>query len=72
MDDLNLLSSSVSGAKTLLHWCIKALKWAGLDFQADKSRSIVIIKRRSMNTTPFYVSEPKNSTDFSSDMPSIH
>ena len=60
MDDLNLLSSSVSGAKTLLHWCIKALKWAGLDFQADKSRSIVIIKRRSMNTTPFSVSKPKN------------
>ena len=59
MDDLNLLSSSVSGAKTLLHRCTKALKWAGLDFWADKSRSIVIIKGRSMNTTPFSVSEPK-------------
>ena len=58
MDDLNLLSSSVSGAKTLLHRCIKALKWAVLDFRADKSRSIVIIKGRSMNTTPFSVSEP--------------
>ena len=55
MDDLNLLSSSVSGAKTLLHQCTKALKWAGLDLQADKSRSIVIIKGRSMNTTPFSV-----------------
>ena len=72
MDDLNLLSSSVSGAKTLLNCCTKALKWASLDFWADKSRSIVIIKGRSMNTTPFSVSEPKNSADFSSYIPSIH
>ena len=42
MDDLNLLPSLVFGANTLLHHCIKALKWAGLDFQADESRSIVI------------------------------
>ena len=72
MDDLNLLSSSVSGAKTLLHQCAKALKWAGLDFWSDKSRNIVIIKGKFMNTTPFSVSEPKNSTDFSSYIPSIH
>ena len=72
MDDLNLLSSSVSGAKTLLHQCAKALKWAGLDFWSDKSRNIVIIKGKFMNTTPFSVSESKNSTDFSSYIPSIH
>ena len=59
MDDLNLLSSSVSGAKTLLHQCTKALKWAGLDLQADKSRSVVIIKGRSMNTTPFSIRAKK-------------
>ena len=69
MDDLNLLSSSVSGAKTLLHQCTKGLKWASLDFLADKSRSIVIIKGRSMNTTPYSVSEPKNSIDVSSYIP---
>ena len=66
MDDLNLLPSLVFGANTLLHHCIKDLKWAGLDFQADKSRSIVIIKRRSMNTTSFSWSESKNCTDFCS------
>ena len=60
------------GAKTLLHRCTKALKWVGLDFQADKPRSIVIIKGRSMNTTPFSVSEPENSIDFSSCIPFIH
>ena len=72
MGDLNLLSSSVSGVKTLVQWCTKALKWVGLDFWADKSTSIVIIKGRSMNTMPFSASKPKNSTDFSSYIPSIH
>ena len=38
----------------------------------DKSRNIFIIKGRSMNTTPFSVPEPKNSTDFSSSISSIH
>ena len=66
------MSSSVSDAKTLLHQCTKALKWTGLNFWADKSRSIVIIKDRSMNTTPFSVSEPQTSTDFPFYVPSIH
>ena len=69
---LNLLPFLVSGANALLHCSIKALKWADLDFQADKSRTIVIIKRRSLNTTPFSVSEPKNSTDCCSYIPFIH
>ena len=57
MDDLSLMSSTVSGAQTLLSWCITALNWAGLEFRADKSCSIVIVKGTSMNTTPFSVSK---------------
>ena len=72
MDDLNLLSSSVSSAKNIPSLCKKALKWASLDFWADKSRSIVKIERRSMNTTTFSESEPKNSTDFSFYIVSIY
>ena len=29
MDDLNRMSSSVSGTQNLLHRCVKALPWAG-------------------------------------------
>lgn len=72
MDDLNLLFSSVPCAKTLLHWCAKALKLTGLDFRADKTSSIVIIKRWSMNTKTFSISKPKNCTDVSSCIPSIN
>ena len=36
--------------------CPITLEWAGLIFRADKSRSIVIIKGGSINTTPFSVS----------------
>ena len=72
MDDLNIMSSTVCGAKTLLSCCGIALKWAGLTFRADKSRSIVTIKGRSMNTTPFSVSSPKEPSDFTSFIPSIH
>ena len=57
-------------AKTLLHWC--ALKWTGLDFRADKTSSIVIIKRWSMNTKTFSISKPKNCTDVLSCIPSIN
>ena len=70
MDDLNLMSSSVSGAQNLLHRCVKALSWAGMYFRADKSRSIVIVK--SMNTTPFYVTEPSTPSDFTNYIPSMH
>ena len=66
MDDLNQMSSSVQGDFTLLHRCTTALKWAGLEFRADKSRSIIIIKGRSMNISPS--SDP---SDFSSFIPSI-
>ena len=64
MDDLNVMSSTICGAKTLLPRCTVAPTWAGLTFRADKSRSIVIIKGRSMNTTHFSVSSPKEPCDF--------
>ena len=64
MDHLNLMSSSVSGTKHLLHRCVKALSWAGMYFRGDKSRSIVIVIGKSMNTTPFYVTEPPAPSDF--------
>ena len=50
MDDLNLMSSSVSGTQNLLHRCVKALPWAGMYFRADKSRNIAIVGGKSMNT----------------------
>ena len=72
MDDLSLMSSTVSGAQTLLSRCITAVNWAGLEFRADKSCSIVIVKGRSMNTTPFSVSKASDQPDVSSWIPSIH
>ena len=72
MDDLNLMSSSVSGAQNLLHRCVKALSWAGMYFRADKSHSIVIVRGKSMNTTPFYVTQPSTPSDFTNYIPSIH
>ena len=72
MDDLNIMSSTICVAKSLLFHCTIALKWAGLTFRADKSGSIVFIKGRSMNTTPFSVSSPREPSDFTSFIPSIH
>ena len=72
MDDLNLMSSSVSGAQNLFHRCVKALSWASMYFRADKSCSIVIVRGKSMNTTPFYVTEPSTPSDFTNYIPSIH
>ena len=72
MDDLCLMSSTVSGVQTLLSLCITALTWAGLEFRADKSRSIVIIKGSYMNTTPFSVSKAKDQTEPLSSISSIH
>ena len=71
MYELNM-SATICGAKTSLSRCAIALNWAGLTFRADKSRSIVIIKGRSMNTTPFSVSSPRELYDFTSFIPSIH
>ena len=72
MDDLSLMSAKGSGAQTLLSRCITALTWAGLEFRADKSRSVVIVKGRSMNTTPFSVSKASVQPEVPSPIPSIH
>ena len=53
----DLMTTKVSGAQTLLYQCITALTWVGVEFRAEKSRSVVIVKGRSMNTTPFSVSK---------------
>ena len=72
MDDLSLMFSTVYRAQTLLSRCITALKWAGLELRADKSRSIVIVKGRSMNATPFSVSKASDQPEVSSSILSIH
>ena len=72
IDDLSLMSSAVSGFQTSLSRCTTALTWAGLEFRADKSRSIIIIKGRSMNTTPFPVPKPRDQIEPSSSIPSIY
>ena len=72
IDDLSLMTTKDFGAQTLLSRCTTALTWAGLEFRADKSCSIVIVKGRSMNTTPFSVSKASDQPDVSSWIPSIH
>ena len=72
MDDINLMSTSVAGTQDLLSKCVEALSWAGMSFRPDKSRSAVIIKGKSLNTTPFKVREPSSPTDFSCYIPSFH
>ena len=72
MDDLSLITTKVSGAQTLLSRCTTALTWVGLEFRADKSRSVVIFKGRSMNTTPFSVSKTSVHPEVSSPIPSVH
>ena len=72
MDDLSLMKTKASGAQTLLPRCTTALTWAGLEFRADKSCSIVIVKGRSMNTTPFSVSKTSVHPEVSFPIPSIH
>ena len=72
MVDLSLMLSTISGAKTLLFRCTTPLTWAGLELRADKSRSTVIIKGKSMNTTCFSVSKATDQPKPSSAIPSIH
>ena len=72
VDDLSLMSSTVSGSQTLLSRCITSLTWAGLEFRADKSWPIVIVKARSMNATPFSVSKASDQPEVLSSIPSIH
>jgi len=53
IDDLNLLCTSVPDAKALLFCCETVLKWAGMEFRPEKSRSIVLVKGRCVQTSPF-------------------
>ena len=69
MDDLNLLSCSVPDATLLLTRCTTALEWAGMKFRSDKSRSIVLVKGWSMNTSPFFIGEESNSIPSIQSMP---
>ena len=66
------LSSTISDARIFLSRCTIALKWAGFTFQAEKTRSIIFIKGRCMNTTFFSVSSPTEPSDFTSFIASIH
>ena len=72
IDDPSLMYSTVSGAQALLSWCLTALNWAGLEYRGDKSCPIVIVKGRSMKTTPFSVSKASDQPEVSSSIPSIH
>ena len=71
LDDLNLMSSSVSGTQNLLHRCAEALSWAGMYFRGDHSRSIAIVRGKSMKTTLF-MSQPSTISDFTNYIPLIH
>ena len=72
MDDLYIMSSTISDARIFLSRCTIALKWAGFTFQAEKTRSIIFIKGRCMKTTFFSVSSPTEPSDFTSFIASIH
>ena len=72
MDDMSLMSSSVAGARDLLSRCTTALACAGMSYKAHKFCSIVIIKGRSINSTPFSIKNPSTPKDFSNFIPSIH
>ena len=56
----------------MLSYRAAALKLSGLTFRAGKSRSIVIIKGRPMNTTPFSILSPREPSDFTFSIPFIH
>ena len=70
MDDLNLLSNSVKGTQDLLERCTKALTWLGMSFRPGKSRSIVILKGKSINCIPF--SLPNENDTAVTFIPTIH
>ena len=63
MDDIDLMSESVSGVQMLLSRCYTALKWAGMESWCDKSRSIIIINGKTVIT---------DKDSFHPSIPSIH
>ena len=54
MDDLNLTSTSTEDTQTLLDRCQTVLQWAGMQFRAKKSRSLVI-NEGAMSDATFYI-----------------
>ena len=56
----------------MLSCCAATLKLAGLTFRAAKSRSIVLIKGRPMDTTPFSILSPRKPSDFTFSIPFIN
>ena len=72
MEELYLTFSTISENQTLLSSRTTALAWAGPEFPADKSCSVVIINRWSMNTKRFSVSKATDQQEPSSSFPSIH
>ena len=57
MDDVSILTSSVKSANVALKRTEKAISWARMKLKPAKSRSLVVVKGRSMNVQPFAVGE---------------
>ena len=72
MDNLNLMPSYVAGRENLFVSCVEAWTWARIYFRAYKSRIIVIVWEKAINTTSFYVTDPSNPLYFTKYIPSIH
>ena len=75
MDDMDLMAQTVAGGQDLLSRSMVALNWARMENRADKSRSIVIKKGRTLNVNPFYTCnllEIPHVSDSSNYIPSIH
>ena len=75
MDDMDLMAQTVAGGQDLLSRSMVALNWARIENRADKSRSIVIKKGRTLNVIPFYTCnllEIPHVSDSSNYIPSIH
>ena len=53
MDDMLLMSPSISSTQVLLDCCAIALNWARMTFRASKSRSMVIDKGKVIDISPF-------------------
>ena len=56
MDDLFLMSSSTDQTQRMLDSCVTALNWSGMSFRAKKSRSMVILKGKVLDLSPFQAS----------------
>jgi hypothetical protein len=57
MDDLALAARTVPVAKMILKRVTEVLRWARMKQKAKKSRSLVMVKGRTMNVKPFEVED---------------